>query len=273
MRTISLSVESLLINYLPSIFISIFTLIIMAIWLIRSYNKIHHKKGVDRFVKWTLVPICFGILLIILGYMVSLNSLKYTHGTEETTATITYKDVDRSYSRRARRHTKYTYTIKYIDNEVTKKAKLHTIIGTDFEVGDKISVYYLPDDNNDGDSYDHLVVAVDFEKSYADKYITTGMFASLLGLSLLVFLKIKEDSINKGTRITAKVIQISPADSKLFKENKKYDFICQGRDPATQLLTNYTTTGVPSDFTLYDPGSEVTVMVSIENTKKYFISL
>lgn len=273
MRTISLSIETLLVNQLPNIFVAIFTLILIAIWLIRSYNKIHHKKGVDRFVKWTLVPICFGILLIILGYLVSLNALKCTHGTEETTATITDKDVDRSYRRRNRRPTKYTYTIKYVDNEVSKKAKLHTIIGTDFEVGDKISIYYLPDDNNDEDSYDHLVVAVDFEKSYADKYITVGMASSLFGLCLLVFLKIKEDSINKGIKVTAKVLQISPVDSKIFKENKNYDFICQGRDPKTRLLTNYTTVGKPSDFTQYDPNQEVTVMVSSENTKKYFIAL
>lgn len=273
MRSTSLSIDGLFINILPKTILIIFALIGIAIWLILAYNKIRHKKGTERFVKFTLVPICFGILLIAIGYMVSLNTMKYTHGTKETNATIIEKDVDRSYSRRHRRTTRYTYTIRYIDNEVTKKAELQTTLGNKFDVDDQISVYYVPDDNNDEDSYLHTVVAVDFEKAYADKYITLGMASALFGLCLLVFLKIKEDSINKGLKTTAKVLQISPVQSKLLRSKNDYNFICQGRNPVTQMLTTFTTVGRPSDFTRFDPGSEVTVFVSLENPKKYFISL
>lgn len=273
MRSTSLSIEGLFINRLPNVFLIIFTIIVIAVWLIISYNKIRHKKGTERFVKFVLVPICFGIFLIALGYVVSLTALKYTHGTEETTATVVSKEVDRDYRHRNRRATKYIYTVRYIDNEEVKRVKLQTTLARNIDVGDNISVYYVPDDNNDSESFNHTVVAVDFEKSYADIYITLGMASALFGLCLLVFLKIKEDSINKGIRTTAKVLQITPVDSKLFKNNKNYDFICQGRNPVTQMITTFTTVGRPSDFTMYDPQSEVTVMVSRENPKKYFISL
>lgn len=273
MRSTSLIIEGLFINRLPNVFLIIFTIVIIAIWLISSYNKIRHKKGTERFVKFVLVPICLGIILIGLGYIVSLNALKYTHGTEETTATVTRREVERNYRRRNRRATRYIYTIEYIDKEEVKRAKLQTILAPNIDVGDKIAVYYLPDDNNDYDSFNHTVVAVDFEKSYADRYITLGMASALFGLCLLVFLKIKEDSINKGIPTTAKVLQITPVNSKLFKNNQNYDFICQGRNPVTQMITTFTTVGRPSDFTMYDPDSEVTVVVSRENPKKYFISL
>lgn len=273
MRSTSLSIEGLFINRLPHVGIIIFTIIVIAVWLISSYIKIRHKKGTERFVKFVLVPICLGIFLIGLGYIVSLTALKYTHGTEETNATVVSKEVDRDYRRRNRRATKYIYTIEYIDKEEVKRAKLQTTLAPNIDVGDRIPVYYLPDDNNDYDSFNHTVVAVEFEKSYADRYITLGMASALFGLCLLVFLKIKEDSINKGLRTTAKVLQITPVNSKLFKNNKNYDFICQGRNPVTQMITTFTTVGRPSDFTMYDPGSEVTVVVSKENPKSYFISL
>ena len=271
MRTTSLSIEGLLINRLPSIFIVIATLVIIAGALIFKYTKTKHKKGIQDFTKSCLIPIVFGIFLIGICYFVSLDTLKYTHGTEETIATIIDKETNRSYHRKHRRKVSYTYTIKYIDNEVEKKAYLHTTLGNGFEVGDKISVYYVPDENED--SYNHTVVAVDFEKAYWDRYITAGMISSVLGLLLVLFLKIKEDSVNNGVPTSAKVIQILPVQSKLSKNKTNYQLICQGRNPVTQMITTFTTTGRSSDFIAVDEGSTITVVISKENPKSYIISI
>lgn len=274
MRSTSLSLDGLLIGLLPRIIFLYVILIVLGLPLIYRFIKVKHKRGLDRFVKSAVIPVIYGIILIALGYFATLSALKYTHGTEKTTATIIDKEtkVSVSHSRgRRRSHRTYIYTIQYIDNNVEKKAKIRTKLTSKLDTGDTLEVYYVPDDNEE--DYNHTVVAVDFEKSCANKYITAGMISCLFGLLLLAIFKIKQDAIDRGLPTSARVIQILPSNSKLSGKHSGYILICQGKNPVTQMITNFTTIGTKNDFMFLENGSNVTVVVSKENPKSYMISV
>ncbi|MGN0150953.1 MAG: hypothetical protein ACI39Q_00645 [Wujia sp.] len=274
MRSTSLSLDGLLIGFLPNVIFLYLIMIVLIVPIIYKLIKVRHKRGIDRFLKTAVIPVVYGIILIALGYFGMLSAMKYTHGTEKTIATVIDKDTKVSVSRsrgRRRSHRTYIYTLQYTDNNVEKKVKIRTKLLTKIDEGDTLEIYYVPDENDE--DYNHTVVAVEFEKAYASKYLTVGMISCLFGLALLIIFKIRQDAIEKGLPTSARVIQISPSNSKLSGKKSEYVLICQGRNPVTQMIMNYTTTGPKDDFMFLENGSNVTVVVSKENPKSYMISV
>lgn len=251
-------------------FFKIFSFIIILggilVYLSLQYS---HIKGLKKIIRNGIILVAAGVLIILLGYALSLNAMKYTHDSEKATAQVIHKE-SRHYSRHKRL---YTFTVKFTYNEKVVSAELKSYHRTGINNGDYIDIYFYPEESDS--DYSPIIVAVDEELEYANKHIISGTISCIAGLLLIILAKVKEKQLSDGFHTSARIIQKSVSASKVKFSNDKTEWIliCNGKHPATGMMQTFKTRGTYYDFANLEQGDTVHVFISKDFNNLYVINI